>query len=93
MHPGALYYRGESVPFRNAAGRSVTQVWSTPGHQFAVWENDNFNYWNAQQRVLKSTLMDFTLVADDMDNDTAVTVTFAADGIHATTNVRRPAPR
>jgi hypothetical protein len=93
LHPGSLFYRGESVPYRNPQGASVTRVWSTAGHQFAIWEKDNFNYWGAEAKVLNSTLEDFTLVSDDLDNDTSVSVTFEADGLHTTTNVHRPPPR
>jgi uncharacterized protein DUF1036 len=93
LHPGTLYYRGESVPYRNPSGANVTRVWSAPGHQFAIWEKDNFHYWNAQEKVLNSTLEDFSLAADGLDNDASVTVTFEEDGIHTTTDVRRPGPR
>ena len=90
LHPGALYYRGESVPYRNASGASVTRVWSTSGRQFAIWEKDNFHYWNAQTRVLNSTLADFSLLADGLASDASVTVTFEQDGIHTTTSVQTP---
>ncbi|THD49036.1 MAG: DUF1036 domain-containing protein [Bradyrhizobium sp.] len=90
LHPGTLFYRGESVTYRNQRGQNVTTVWSTPGHQFATWEKDNFEYWGAEGKVLNSTLEDFTLVADDLDNDTSVTVTFEEDGIHTTTDIKRP---
>ena len=93
LHPGTLYYRGESVPYRNPSGANVTRVWSAPGHQFAIWEKDNFHYWNAQEKVLNSTLEDFSLAADGLDNDASVTVTFEEDGIHTTTDVHRPGPR
>ena len=33
LHPSTIYYRGESVPYRNASGASVTRVWSKPGRQ------------------------------------------------------------
>ena len=80
LHPSTIYYRGESVPYRNAQGASVTRVWSTPGHQYAIWEKDNFNYWNAQEKVLNSTLADFSLVGDGLAVDASVTVTFEEDG-------------
>ena len=31
LHPSTIYYRGESVPYRNASGASVTRVWSNSG--------------------------------------------------------------
>jgi len=90
LHPSTLYYRGESVPYRNARGASVTTVWSKPGHQYAIWEKDNFNFWNAQERVLNSTLADFSLIADGLAVDASVTFTFEEDGIHTTTTVQTP---
>jgi hypothetical protein len=90
LHPNTIYYRGESVPYRNASGASVTRVWSTPGHQYAIWEKDNFNCWNAHQKVLNSTLVDFSLLGEGLAVDASVTVTFEQDGIHATTSVQTP---
>jgi uncharacterized membrane protein len=90
LHPSAIYYRGESVPYRNAQGASVTRVWSNSARQFAIWEKDNFQYWNAQERVLNSTLADFSLLADGLAIDASVTVTFEQDGIHTTTSVQTP---
>lgn len=90
LHPGALYYRGESAPYRNAAGASVSRVWSNSGRQFAIWEKDNFHYWNAQERVLNSTLADFSLLADGLASDASVSVTFEEDGVHTTTTVQAP---
>jgi hypothetical protein len=90
LHPGTIYYRAESVPYRNAHGVSVTNVWSKPGHQFAIWEKDNFNYWNAQEKVLNSTLADFALVAEGLAIDASVAVTLEEDGVHTTTTVQAP---
>ena len=90
LHPSTIYYRGESVPYRNASGASVTRVWSNSAHQFAIWEKDNFNYWNAQQRVLNSTLADFSLLSEGLAANASVSVTFEQDGIHTTTTVNTP---
>jgi hypothetical protein len=90
LHPTTLYYRGESVPYRNASGASVTRVWGSSAHQFAIWEKDNFHYWNAQKRVLNSTLADFSLLADGLAVDSSVSVTFEQDGTHTTTSVQTP---
>ncbi|MGA2494154.1 MAG: DUF1036 domain-containing protein [Roseiarcus sp.] len=93
LHPSTLYYRGESVPYRDAHGVSFTTVWSKPGHQYAIWEKDNFNYWNAQQKVLNSTLVDFALAADGLAPDASLTVTFEQDGVHTTKSVTTPHPQ
>ena len=90
LQPATIYYRGESVSYRNAQGASISTVWSNPGHKFAIWEKDNFQYWNAQERVLNSTLADFSLLADGLASDASVTVTFEEDGIHTTTSVQAP---
>ena len=90
LHPSTIYYRGESVPYRNAQGASVTRVWSNSAHQFAIWEKDNFQYWNAQEKVLNSTLVDFSLLANGLASDASVSVTFEEDGVHTTTTVNTP---
>jgi hypothetical protein len=90
LHPDTIYYRGESVPYRNASGASVTRVWSNSAHQFAIWEKDNFQYWNAQEKVLNSTLVDFSLLANGLASDASVSVTFEEDGVHTTTTVNTP---
>ena len=90
LHPDTVYYRGESVPYRNASGASVTRVWSNSAHQFAIWEKDNFQYWNAQEKVLNSTLVDFSLLANGLASDASVSVTFEEDGVHTTTTVNTP---
>jgi len=90
LHPGTIYYRGESVPYRNTSGASVTRVWSNSARQFAIWEKDNFEYWNAQEKVLNSTLADFSLLAEGLAIDASATVTFEQDGVHTTTSVQTP---
>jgi len=92
LHPATIYYRGESETYRNAKGVSVSTVWSGTGHKFAIWENDNFNYWSANQKVLNSTLVDFSLAADGLEPGGSVRVTFEADGVHTTTTVTHPKP-
>ena len=96
LRPSTLYYRAESVSFRNAKGVSVTQVWGSAEHRYAIDQNNNFNYWNAQEKVLKSTLADFSLAAEGLTTESAVTVTIEQDGIHVTKEVRassaKPAP-
>lgn len=92
LQPTTVYYRGESVSYRNAQGAMVSTVWSNPGHQFAIWEKDNFNYWNASQKVLNSTLVDFSLAAERLEPGASVTVTFEADGVHTTTTLTHPKP-
>jgi hypothetical protein len=81
-----FYYRGESEPFREA-GRRVKVNWGS-GRPFAIWEKDNFNYWNAQNKVLNSSLADFTKGAETSAGDVSATVTFEADGVHSTVSVK-----
>jgi hypothetical protein len=50
------------------------------GMKFAVLENANFNYWNAQDKVLNSTLAEFNKGVDIEEGVASVTVTFKADG-------------
>jgi hypothetical protein len=93
LRPGTLYYRAESVSFRNAKGVTVTQVWGSADHRYAIDPNNNFNYWNAQEKVLKSTLADFSLAAEGLTADSTVTVTIEEDGIHATKEVSNPSAK
>lgn len=93
LRPGALYYRAESVPFRNAKGVSVTQVWGSAEHRYAIDPNNNFNYWNAQEKVLKSTLANFSLAADGLTADSLLKVTIEQDGIHVTKEVSNPSAK
>jgi hypothetical protein len=50
------------------------------GKDFAVWEKDNFQYYDADQRVLKSTLKSFTKAPDADGDEISATVTFPEDG-------------
>ncbi|MBV1707964.1 MAG: DUF1036 domain-containing protein [Hyphomicrobiales bacterium] len=71
-----FYYHAESSWVRTGRRRS-REVWGK-GQKFAIWDNSNFQYYNAQNRVLRSTLVEFTQgpVADD--GDVSATVTFSS---------------
>jgi|SRR5579871_502826 len=58
LHIRTFYYRAVSQPFYER-GRRHTMQWGR-GKAFAVWDNDNFEYWNAQYKVLNSTLENFS---------------------------------
>jgi hypothetical protein len=79
LRVSTFYYRVESVVYRNSAGRNSKAAWGSGGRQFAIWENDNFNYWNAEKRVLNSTLADFSLSTNDIPDGAEVTVTIGPD--------------
>jgi hypothetical protein len=74
-----FYYRGESVPYRDKSGKNIRSTWGA-GMKFAILENGNFNYWNAQNKVLNSSLAEFTKGVDIDEGAATVTVTFQADG-------------
>ena len=74
-----FYFRGMTDPYRNAAHRRVVQTWGR-GKNFAVWERDNFQYYNAEKPVLRSTQKPFTLGRETGGDDVSATVTFPADG-------------
>ncbi len=82
----ALYYRAESVSYREG-GHSLKNTWGTGDDKFAIWENDNFNYWNAQTKVLNSSLAVFSKVGETNGEALSATVTIEADGIHTTTSI------
>jgi hypothetical protein len=69
-----FYFRGESRPYHDK-----TYSWGS-GKDFAVWEKDNFQYYNADHRVLKSTLKSFTKAPDADGDEISATVTFPEDG-------------
>ena len=83
IHVKEFWYRSESVSYRNAAGTSVRMVWGNK-RKFAIWENDNFQYWNAEKQVLKSTLANFSQGASSSGGDVSATVTFNANGTSIT---------
>ena len=87
-----FYYLGESVPYR-LGRRTVKTSW---GHdkEFAIWERDNFQYYGAENRVLKSTLVPFNKGPETTGDALTVTVTFTEDG-HVMTTIpgsANPAP-
>jgi Protein of unknown function (DUF1036) len=89
-----FYWRATSEPYRSG-GRRVRSVWGERkgDAKFATWDRDNFNYWNAQNRVLKSTLEVYSRVAIETKADAiSATITFEADGTNVTTTVKDAAP-
>jgi hypothetical protein len=77
-----------TVSFRGQAGQ-VGLGERKGDAKFATWDRDNFNYWNAQNRVLKSTLEVYSRVAIETKADAiSATITFEADGTNVTTTVK-----
>jgi uncharacterized membrane protein len=79
LHVKTFYYRGESAAYRSASGRRVKTSWGS-GRQFAIREAGNFNYWDAQQKVLDSSLADFSHDPETAGDAISATVTFDAEG-------------
>jgi len=69
-----FYFRGESRSYHHK-----TYSWGN-GKDFAVWERDNFQYYDADQRVLNSTLKSFTKAPDAAGDEISATITFPEDG-------------
>lgn len=87
LHVTALYYRAESDTYRDQ-GHSVSTVWGGDGDgKFAILENSNFNFWNAQTKVLNSRLAAFTKIGETIGEALSMRLTFEADGIHTTTTI------
>ena len=78
LNPKTFYYRGESESYKDK-GKTVRSTWGT-SMPFAIKEGANFNYWNAQTRILDSTLAQFNKGIDIEDGVASVTVTYGADG-------------
>ena len=75
-----FYYRAESVSYREK-GQTKRYVWGDGSKdQFAVWDKDNFQYYDARKRVLKSTLKDFSQAPESSTDDLSVKVTFKLGG-------------
>jgi uncharacterized membrane protein len=79
LHVSSFYYRAISKPYRDARGRRSIETWGN-GKSFAVWERDNFQYYNAEGRVLNSTLENFSLGADNLTDASNLSVTFKEGG-------------
>jgi hypothetical protein len=79
IHVKTFYFRGESQPYRDTNGRQVRYFWGK-GKDFAIWENDNFQYYDAENRVLKSSLAQFTKGPEADDGDVSATITFMEGG-------------
>jgi Protein of unknown function (DUF1036) len=74
-----FYFRAESVPYRDSTGNRATDTWGK-GKSFAIWEDNNFQYYDAEHKVLNSTLKPFTSGPEGMTDGTKVTVTFTQTG-------------
>ena len=59
-------------------------LWGDTGAIGAIWEDSNFNYWNAQTKILNSSLVPFIKGVETTEDAISVTVTFDPDGIHST---------
>ena len=74
-----FYYRAESAAYRSESGRRIKTSWGA-GRKFAIDEDSNFNYWNAAERVLKSSLAEFTHGPETTGDAVSAKVTFDAEG-------------
>jgi uncharacterized membrane protein len=74
-----FYFRGESERYRDASRRRTKMNWGA-GRSFAIWEASNFNYWNAQTKVLNSSLADFTQGPVTTGDAVSAKVTFTDNG-------------
>jgi uncharacterized membrane protein len=72
-----FYYRAKSIPDRSSRFK---MTWGKSDKKFAIWDRDNFQYWNAEERVLKSSLADFSQGPETNGDELSVTVTFDANG-------------
>jgi uncharacterized membrane protein len=83
-----IYYRAESVTYRDAKGKKVRYSWGKD-RKFAMWEDDNFNYWGAEKKVLNSTLEPFSAgpTTDDEDG-LRVIITFKEGAVITTLDTK-----
>lgn len=86
LHVKTFSFRGESVRYRDTDGHNKRIFWGE-GEKFAIREDSNFQYYDAQKRVLKSTLVEFTQGPSATGGDVSSTVTFTPDGSHTATTI------
>jgi hypothetical protein len=70
-----FYFRGEST----YQVHHTREVWGK-GKEFDIWENSNFQYYSADQKVSKARFVEFTKAPDASSDAITATVTFTADG-------------
>jgi|SRR5579862_2764799 len=90
LHVKTFFFRGETERYRDTNGRYMRYFWGK-GRPFAMWENDNYQYYDAEHRVLKSTLMEFTAGPEADNGDVSATVTFQEGGSITTLHGQEPA--
>lgn len=78
IHVKTFYFHAESSWVR-LGRRRERETWGK-GKKFAIWDNSNFQYYNAQNRVLRSTLVEFTQGPIADNGDVSATVTFTTQG-------------
>jgi hypothetical protein len=79
-----FYFRGETTTYQQG-GKSYRNIWAANDGQFAMYENSNFNLWQAQKKVVNtSTIVAFSKGGDIGAGAISATVTFEADGVHST---------
>jgi uncharacterized membrane protein len=79
-----FYFRAETTTYKQG-GKSYKNIWATNDGQFVMYENSNFNLWQAQKKVLdNSTLANFSKGGDVGAGAISAKVTFEADGVHST---------
>jgi hypothetical protein len=78
IHVKTFYFHGESAWYRDGRHRT-REVWGK-GQEFAIWDNSNFQYYNAQEKVMNSTLVEFTQGPEAENSDVSATVTFTDHG-------------
>lgn len=91
IHVPTFFFRATSEWVRSGHGRKTQETWGK-GQKFAIWNGDNFQYYNAQERVLKSTLEEFTQGPSADNGDVSATVTFTANGSEVTIDPPAPKP-
>jgi hypothetical protein len=78
-----FYYRAESEPY-SEGGRRFVYTWGND-RSFAIWPDDNFNYWDAARQVLNSKLVPFSQGPESPDPaGVSTTITFALGKVTTT---------
>jgi len=79
LHVSTVFFRAETERYRDANGHWAREFWGK-GRKFAMWENDNYQYYNAERRVLNSTLAEFTATPEVKNGELSATITILESG-------------
>ena len=80
LNIASFYYRGDTGWYRTSGRKKERYVWKHDERRFAILDDSNFQFWDAERKVLNSHLDGFAPCPISSSGGVTVTVTFQADG-------------